>query len=73
MGGITQRTKDDILESRGHLVHERNRERRLADAAQTQHAHHVAALLDHPLLQLQELRLSPVKIVHIEGIAPIEV
>jgi hypothetical protein len=73
MGGITQRTKDDMLESGGHLVHERNRECRLADTAHAQHAHHVAALLDHPLIQLQELRLSPVKIVHIESIAPIEV
>jgi hypothetical protein len=72
MGGITQRTKDHALEGGSHLMHERDRERRLADAPQAQHAHHLAALLDHPLLQLQALGLSPVKLVHIEGIPPIQ-
>src|SRR5205823_14938633 len=71
-GGITEGTKDDPLESRGELMHERDRERRSADASHPQHTHHLAALLDYPLLQLQALGLSPIKIVHIEGIAPIE-
>ena len=52
-------------------MHERDHECRLADASHPQHTHHLAALLHHPLLQLQALGLSPVKIVHIKGIVPI--
>ena len=53
-------------------MHEGDRERRFADAAQAQHAHHLAALLEHPLGELHALGLAPVKSVHSEGIAPIE-
>src|SRR2546423_556707 len=43
-----------------------------AEASHAQHAHHLAALLLHPLLQQHALGLAPVKSVHSEGIAPIE-
>ena len=70
--GIAYRPKDHGLERGGHLVHEGDRERRFADASHAQHAHHLAALLLHPLLQQHALGLAPVKSVHSEGIAPIE-
>jgi hypothetical protein len=66
--GITQGTKDDVLESGGHLAHEGDRKRRFADTAHTQHAYHLAVLLVYPLLQLQKFGLSAIKIMHIEGI-----
>jgi hypothetical protein len=48
-GGIAQGAPEHHLEVRSDPVHQTDRQRRLADAAQAQHAHHPAALLHHPL------------------------
>ena len=48
-GGIAQRAPEHHFEVLGHLVHQGDCQRRLADAAQAQHAHHPTALLHHPL------------------------
>ena len=53
-------------------MHEGDREGRFADAAQAQHAHHLAAFLEHPLLEPHTLSLSAIQRWHREGIAPIE-
>ena len=70
-GGITQRAPDHDLEVRGDLVHHPRRQRRLADTAQAQYAHHPAALFEHPPCQLSQFPLAPIKGRDGERIAPI--
>ncbi len=63
--------KEHHLEVRGQLMHGTDHQRRLADAAHAQHAHHPAALLDHPLGEESQFPLAPVEGRHGERVAPI--
>ncbi len=54
-----------------HPVHERDRQRRLADAAHAQHAHHPAALLHDPLLQGGQFRLAPIETRDFQRLLPL--
>ncbi len=71
-GGIAQRAPDHHLEALGHLVHQANDQRRLANAAHAQHAHHPAALLEHPPGQQRHFPLAPIEGRHRERVAPID-
>ena len=55
----------------GHPVHEHHCQRRLADAAHAQYAHHPAMLLHHPLRKAGQFRLSPIEARHIRRIVPV--
>ena len=70
-GGITQRAKEHHLEVGGQLVHGARHQRRLADASHLQHAHYPATLLQHPLDQKNQFRLSPVEVRHGQRLAPL--
>ena len=52
-------------------MHQADGERRLADAAQTQHAHHPAALLHHPLRKRGYLPLAVIEARDRKRVTPI--
>ena len=52
-------------------MHQRDRQRRLADAAQAQHTHYPAALLDRPAGEQGQFLLAPIEAGHIQRVAPI--
>src|SRR5262249_48554293 len=69
-GRITQRAPDHHVELTGYPVHQADRQRRLADAAHADHAHHSAALLHHPFGQQIQLPFSSKEGWHIECVSP---
>ena len=53
-------------------MHQADNQRRLADAAHAQHAHHPAALLYHPPGQQRHFPLAPIEGRHRQRVAPID-
>ncbi len=64
-------SKEHDLEVVGHLVHEGDRQRRLADTTHAQHAHHPAALPHHPLRKEGQFRLASIEARHILHFLPL--
>ena len=70
-GSLTQGAPDDDLEVLRHSVHHPDRQRRFADAPQSQHAHHPAALLDDPGGQQVLFPFTPIEGRDNERVSPI--
>ena len=71
-GGIAQGAPDDHFEVLGHALHYLRRQRRLADAALTQYAHHSTAFLDHPRREQVQFPLATIEGRDGGRVAPID-
>ena len=70
-GDIAQGAPDHDLEVGSHLVHQADRQCRLANAAQAEHADHSRVLLDYPPGEGGQFPLPPVESRNRKRIIPI--